>query len=110
MPDTESSRLEVAYRNAAGLSARIAIHDRFSTNRQNWYEWVFEHFPQQRELAVLEVGCGRGDLWKINEGKVPTDWNVTLSDFSAGMLEDAKNNLAKVSSPGLKKARFLEVY
>ena len=43
---------------------------------------------------VLELGCGVGNLWRENVDRVAEDWDVTLSDFSAGMLEKARQNLA----------------
>jgi SAM-dependent methyltransferase len=42
---------------------------------------------------VLELGCGPGLLWR--DQKIPEGWRVTLSDFSPGMLERARENLAE---------------
>ncbi len=30
------------YKNADNLNARIYLHQRFSTNRNDWQDWVFE--------------------------------------------------------------------
>jgi SAM-dependent methyltransferase len=43
---------------------------------------------------VLEVGCGSGQLWLVNHHRLPTGWNVTLSDLSAGMLTTAHCQLS----------------
>nr|MBF6589837.1 class I SAM-dependent methyltransferase [Ktedonobacterales bacterium] len=49
---------------------------------------------------VLELGSGRGDLWRANLERIPHGWNVTLSDLSPGMLEEARAHL------GAYAARF----
>jgi ubiquinone/menaquinone biosynthesis C-methylase UbiE len=42
---------------------------------------------------VLELGCGSGDLWSENEDRVPEGWDITLTDFSSTMLNNARRNL-----------------
>lgn len=82
------------YRNADNLNARIAIHERFSTNPQGWFPWVWDilsELPAQAD--VLELGCGSGAIWTACPERVPPGWRVTLSDFSAGMLDSAWRSL-----------------
>lgn len=82
------------YRNADNLNARIAIHERFSTNPQGGFPWmwdVLEKLPA--EAKVLELGCGSGAMWKTCPERIPVGWSITLSDFSAGMLDSAWRNL-----------------
>ena len=43
---------------------------------------------------MLELGCGPADLWRKNLHRIPDGWDITLSDFSPGMLERAQANLA----------------
>lgn len=82
------------YADSHNLNARIALHARFSTNPYNWFRWVFDHFNElPAEAQILEVGCGPCRLWVENRERIPEGWRLTLSDFSAGMLEDAKRNL-----------------
>lgn len=81
------------YENASNLRARIKIHDLFSTNKYGWMKWFFEQMIIPENAKILEVGCGDGSLWKKNIDRIPSDWNVTLTDFSNGMLKDAKLNL-----------------
>ncbi|MEX2540509.1 MAG: methyltransferase domain-containing protein [Trueperaceae bacterium] len=80
------------YRDSRKLEARVALHQRFSTNRHGWHRWVFEHLRVPDGGRVLELGCGPGLLWR--DRRVPESWKVTLSDFSPGMLEQARENLA----------------
>lgn len=85
------------YRNSANLRARIALHEGFSTNPYPWLRWVFDQFALPATARVLEVGCGPATLWQKNAERIPPDWQITLSDFSAGMLADAQRTLADVA-------------
>ena len=81
------------YRDASNLNARIEVHRRFSTNAYPWALWVFDQFELPETARVLEVGCGPGSLWQGNRDRIPAGWQITLSDFSAGMLAEARSNL-----------------
>ena len=89
--------LQHQYQNASNLNARIALHARFSLNSYGWHRWVFDQFAFPTQCRVLELGCGPGTLWLKNQERIPVEWNVTLSDFSAGMVEEARHNLADVA-------------
>lgn len=84
------------YNNAQKLEARIRLHQRFSTNPYDWHRWVFDHFTLSPQSRVLEIGCGPGDLWRKNADRIPAGWQVTLTDFSPGMLEEIQHNLRNV--------------
>src|SRR5690348_11582874 len=47
------------------------------------------------DAHVLEIGCGPATLWRANADRIPAGWDVTLSDFSAGMLDEARVGLAE---------------
>jgi len=82
------------YKDSSNLDARVVIHQRFSTNPYGWFKWVFDTLLKLPENArILELGCGNGLLWKENVDRIPPEWNVTLSDLSAGMLDAAWRNL-----------------
>jgi SAM-dependent methyltransferase len=118
------------YAGADKLAARIALHDLYTVNHIDLHRWLFDIMlavvgPAGR---ILEVGTGRGDLWKKaasgepaleetakvktgeNEtvgakskpapppererfGRIPPQWDITLTDLSAGMLVDNKAHL-----------------
>ncbi len=86
------------YNNAQKLEARIYIHQHFSTNTYDWHRWVFDHF-HLAQGNILELGCGPGTLWVKNADRIPEHWYITLSDFSAGMLQEAQQNLHNVAHP-----------
>jgi SAM-dependent methyltransferase len=95
----QSYLLSRQYNNAQKLGARIRLHERFSINTYDWQRWVFDHFNMLSQGNVLEIGCGPGTLWIKNADRIPEQWNITLSDFSAGMLQEAQTNLRTVSHP-----------
>jgi ubiquinone/menaquinone biosynthesis C-methylase UbiE len=90
---------EQQYRNAANLNDRIQIHARFSTNPYGWHEWVFDQLALPPNARVLELGCGPGRLWLANLARIPAGWDITLSDFSPGMLAEAQRTLAGAARP-----------
>lgn len=82
------------YKDSSNLDARVAIHQRFSTNAQGWMNWVFDQILKlPAEAKILELGCGPGYLWKENAHRIPAGWRITLSDLSSGMLDAAWRNL-----------------
>lgn len=92
--DTKYLRAE-QYADSSNLSARISIHQRFSTNRQPLFSWLFERMELEDGMRVLEVGCGAGTLWRENVERVPV-MSLVLTDASEGMLRDARRALAGV--------------
>jgi ubiquinone/menaquinone biosynthesis C-methylase UbiE len=90
-------RLRAQYRDASVLHTRIQIYKLFSTNPESWHRWAFGQLRLAPESRVLELGCGRGDLWLENRDRIPDGWEVTLSDFSQGMLRDAQAYLGALA-------------
>jgi ubiquinone/menaquinone biosynthesis C-methylase UbiE len=86
------------YHTDANLRARVGLHQRFSTNPHGWYRWMWDQLDLPTDASVLEVGCGTGDLWAANTGRVPASWRLVLSDLSLGMLSAA---LDQVCVPGV---------
>jgi ubiquinone/menaquinone biosynthesis C-methylase UbiE len=85
--------LAAQYRDATNLNARIVLHQRFSTNPQGWHRWIFDQFDLAPDSRVLEIGCGSGALWHDNRERIPAGWRLTLSDFSDGMVREARGQL-----------------
>lgn len=84
------------YSNTANLNTRARLHQRFSTNTYGWMPWLFDQLlllDLPATCRILELGTGSGDLWRLNSGRIPAGWNITLSDFSSGMLEETRGNL-----------------
>ena len=82
------------YQDTSHVDVRINFHRRFSTNKYGWHPWVFDHLLNlPTHCRLLELGCGPGNLWTENIPRIPPGWEITLSDFSAGMLEGARRKL-----------------
>jgi SAM-dependent methyltransferase len=90
----DQTYLREQYKNASNLNDRIQLHQRFSTNAYDFQLWVFDQLKLASDSRVLELGCGPGSLWRPNLGRIPAGWRITLTDFSPGMLEEARANLA----------------
>jgi Methylase involved in ubiquinone/menaquinone biosynthesis len=85
------------YKNSANLSARISLHDLFSTNKYGWHKWLYDQLGLCEDINVLELGCGNASLWLRNVDRIPKNCKITLTDISEGMLEDARKNLGDYS-------------
>ncbi len=99
--NTESDsarRLREQYNDGSNLSARIRLHQRFSTNHYGLMRWMFDHFRIPENASVLELGCGTGILWRSPVG-VPPRWRVVLTDMSDGMIRETRANLARLGHP-----------
>lgn len=94
--DTDSARrLREQYKDGSNLSARIRLHQRFSTNRYGLMRWMFDCFRIPEVASVLELGCGTGILWRSSV-QVPAGWRVILTDMSDGMIRETRANLARL--------------
>jgi len=81
------------YSTSANLDARIQLHERFGVEPQPWSHWLLDQFDLATDAQVLEVGCGTGKLWQTNLDRLPTNWSITLTDQSPGMLAQTRANL-----------------
>lgn len=81
------------YRNSENLSIRIELHSRFSKDKHGWFAWLLSQIPVKKVENILEIGCGNGELWKSIDAEQLNDKEIILSDISAGMIQDAMNNL-----------------
>lgn len=89
------------YENASNISARIQLHERFSSNPKSWFPWIYEQCPLREANDILEIGCGDGTLWVANESSLPSDVHITLTDISDGMLRDARRNIMSSATSSL---------
>ena len=94
MKSQTTDSLATQYKTSANLDARIALHERFSVNPQPWMRWVFDQWDMPASARILELGCGPAKLWQNNMDRTPAGWHITLTDFSLGMLRQARANLA----------------
>jgi len=80
------------YKDGSNFKARTDLY-RFSKKPYGFTVWIFDHFKLPEGSNILEIGCGPGGFWAINRKRIPESWKITLTDFSSGMLEEARNRL-----------------
>ncbi len=81
------------YKNGANLDIRIQLHDRYTTNPEGWFRWIYRHLNLQPGQRALELGCGNGQLWRDNLDRLPDGVEIVLSDASPGMVDDAREGI-----------------
>ena len=82
------------YKDSSNLRTRMLIHEKYSTNKdKRWFKWCYEQMELNESIKILELGCGNGTLWVENIERIPQKAQIVLTDFSKGMLKDAKKNL-----------------
>lgn len=85
--------LKSQYQDATNLSARINLHQNYSTNPQGWFPWIYQQCYIHSHMHILELGCGNGALWTENLTKLPKNISVVLSDVSEGMIRDIRRTI-----------------
>lgn len=88
----EETNIIEQYKNAKNLNDRISLHEKYSTNSQGWFNWLFEKIDFSRVNRLLELGCGNGKLWQENQIDL-RNREIFLSDISEGMVEEVRNKL-----------------
>lgn len=81
------------YRSAEKLNTRISIHEKYSRNKQGFVNWILSHYKIEKGMSVLELGCGTGNIWLGKNDLIAKCSKLILSDFSEGMLKQAKETL-----------------
>jgi ubiquinone/menaquinone biosynthesis C-methylase UbiE len=84
---------EEQYKSSTNLSARIIIHQKFRTNPESFYGWIWKNYEIKNPVKILEVGCGTGEFWLENFSKLPPGSEILMTDFSEGMIEKAKSKI-----------------
>lgn len=78
------------------LNLRFNLHS-YNTNKTGWDRWFFNEISLPSRGKVLELGCGTGNLWYKNRHNINCNLDITLSDFSKGMLKNTKEKLHEVN-------------
>ena len=88
-----TQQVKEQYASSKNLETRISIYQ-YSVDKKAFSKWVAEQITQENGVKILELGCGTGGLWKDLRNSF-YDCEITLSDFSEGMLEKSKENLGE---------------
>ena len=66
--------LQTQYQNASNISARINLHQMYSTGKPSWFEWIYDNCNITSNMNILEIGCGS----KIRLVKIITSSSMSL--------------------------------
>lgn len=86
------------YANANNLNIRISIHDKYSTNKQGFGNWIVSKYCIEKDFKVLELGCGTGSMWQNRVALIEKCAELVLTDLSEGMLATVKSNVGSYSN------------
>lgn len=78
------------YKRTDNLKLRKSLHEKYSVNKLGFQKWMFLQYPFRPKMKILELGSGRGELWNDyfeNNTLKGYEMDITLSDFSDGMVE-----------------------
>lgn len=89
------SMVKEQYNTDEKFNLRGNLHS-YNINKTDWTNWCFNQMEFPSNAKILELGCGTGDLWYRNGNNIKDDWNITLSDFSKGMLLSTKKKLEAI--------------
>ena len=78
------------YKNTDNLETRKSLHEKYSTNKTGYQKWMFTQYKFQPGAKILDIGSGRGEIWKYyleDEDLLKYGMEITISDSSDGMVE-----------------------
>lgn len=91
---TKENELVSQYKNANNLNVRISLHEKFSTNKEGWFNWLYKNIRFDGVNRLLEIGCGNGKLWE-NASINLRNREIFLSDISEGMVQEVRSKMGK---------------
>lgn len=102
MKSNESAWVKRQYKDAANLKMRMSLHEKYSANPKGFGNWIFEQYNIRDNDRILELGCGNADIWGSHLQELPQHASLILTDFSKGMLSEAKTVLPQNTSVSFK--------
>ena len=87
--------VKAQYATSKGLNTRLSFHDKYSTNKQGYGNWIVSNYVIPKGMKVLEVGCGTGSIWLGQNEIISKLDQLMLTDLSEGMIKTAKENLGE---------------
>ena len=89
----DSIAVKEQYASSKGLNTRLSFHDKYSTNKMGYGNWIVSNYENLDGKRVLELGCGTGSIWMGRDDIIDKCSELVLTDLSEGMLETARNNI-----------------
>lgn len=85
----DDSKIVEQYMDSNNLKVRIQLHEKYSTNTQGWFPWLYSQMNFNGVYRLLEIGCGNGQLWEKNTLNL-RNREFFLSDSSEGMVKEVR--------------------
>ncbi|MES4992583.1 class I SAM-dependent methyltransferase [Phyllobacterium sp. 22229] len=86
---TLTSGNDKQYGDSRKLAARARLNSHYTIAEIGWFPWVVRQLALKTGDHVLDVGCGPGWFWEAASDELPAKLALTLSDLSAGMVQEA---------------------
>ena len=74
------------YADDENLSTRIKLHNKYSTNKYEFKNWVYDQYHIFEGARILELGCGTAEIWYDKIKSFPNNTLIVLSDLSENMV------------------------
>ena len=97
------------YSSSGCLSKRISIHDKYSTNKTGFGNWIFSNYDIHEGMKVLELGCGTGSMWKGHEDVIRSCTELVISDYSEAMLVKARETIGEYPNIIYKQIDIMDI-
>ncbi len=91
----DTNAVKEQYSTSKGLDTRLSFHDKCSTNKQGYGNWIASNYEISEGMRVLELGCGTGSIWMGRDELIDKCGLLVLTDLSEGMLETARGNIGE---------------
>jgi ubiquinone/menaquinone biosynthesis C-methylase UbiE len=89
-----AATVQEQYADNKNLNTRISIHDKYSTNKLGFGNWLYQQYQFFPGCRILELGCGTGEAWRGKLEQLGQGTTLILSDFSQGMVEEVKSKFS----------------
>ncbi len=100
----DSKAVKEQYSSSKGINTRLSFHDKCSTNKQGYGNWIVSNYEITEGMKVLELGCGTGSIWMGRDDLISKCELLMLTDLSEAMLESARNNIGERDNVEYKQA------
>lgn len=97
------------YATTGKLSTRISIHDKYSTNKTGFGNWIFSNYDIRSGMRVLELGCGTGSMWTGHEDVISACSELVLSDLSEAMICKTKETVGDCPNVVYKQIDIMDI-
>lgn len=67
----KAAPLAEQYADASSLSTRGEFNGRYTVRDVHPHAWMFDELSVEADARVLDLGCGPGSFWVVNEERVP---------------------------------------